>query len=268
MLVAIFWLDAWSQSAGAPPGIVLLVVGLLVCAAIALELNDMGFAKIGRSARGVGIVAALAGLCAMYLAGLDEPWASMAVPSAALATVMLTAHRESRDRSSDGTLAGVGASMLLFAYPGLALGCFLAIRHEHSAWIILWILITTKSSDIGAYFTGKAIGKHKLIPWLSPGKTWEGFFGGMVFAAATGGLGAWLLQSSEVAGAPSPLVGAILGAIIGVLGQLGDLLASMFKRDAGIKDSGKRIPGFGGMLDLADSTLLVGVAAYWVLVLT
>ncbi|MEN0021134.1 MAG: phosphatidate cytidylyltransferase, partial [Planctomycetota bacterium] len=167
----------------------------------------------------------------------------------------------------DGTIATAGSALLIFAYPGLAMGCFLAIRHEHSAWILLWIFATTKSSDIGAYFTGKAIGRRKLIPWLSPGKTWEGLFGGIAFASAVGALGAWLLQANLDPQAPSPWIGLLLGAIIAVLGQLGDLAASMFKRDAGVKDSGSRIPGFGGLLDLADSTLIVGVAAYWTLLL-
>lgn len=271
-LVGIFWLDAWSGSLGLPPGVVLLAVGLIVCVAIAREMSAMGFAKNGRSTPIIAMLAAAMGISSMWLSGLDhalaQGWSAMVVPTAAITVLFVALWQQSRHRSCDGALATAGSTLLIFAYPGLAMGCFLAIRHEHSAWILLWIFITTKSSDIGAYFTGKSIGKHKLIPWLSPGKTWEGLFGGIALAAAIGGLGAWLLGASLDEQTPPPWLGAVLGAIIALLGQLGDLAASMFKRDAGVKDSGARIPGFGGLLDLADSTLIVGVAAYWTLLLS
>jgi len=122
--------------------------------------------------------------------------------------------------------------------------------------VILMILLVVKFTDIGAYFGGRAIGRRKLILWLSPGKTWEGLFCGLLTAGLVG-----------MACAPrvSQLTwdkAFVFGVIIGGIGQLGDLLESMMKRDAEVKDSSKLIPGFGGILDVTDSPLLAAPFAY------
>ncbi|MEL7238219.1 MAG: phosphatidate cytidylyltransferase, partial [Planctomycetota bacterium] len=104
--------------------------------------------------------------------------------------------------------------------------------------------------------TGKSLGKHKLIPFLSPGKTWEGLAGGVVTAALVGAAcapGLDLLTWWK---------GAIFGAVIGVVGQAGDLLESLMKRDADVKDSSQLLPGFGGVLDVIDSPLVAAPVAY------
>src|SRR5690606_31108032 len=140
-------------------------------------------------------------------------------------------------------------------------GSLLAIRAEHSAWVLAAVLLVTKSCDIGAYFTGRAIGKHKLIPWLSPAKTWEGLGGGAALAAIVS-----LATLTPLAGlhwAYALLVGVVLAG----LGEGGDLLASMLKRGATFKDSGSSVPGVGGVLDVIDSPLLAGPVAYWLLAL-
>jgi phosphatidate cytidylyltransferase len=134
----------------------------------------------------------------------------------------------------------------------------LLIRVEFGTWVLLGVIGVIKACDIGAYFTGRAIGERKLIPWLSPGKTWEGLVGGLVWAAAVAGvLSIWV-----------PWVGwgaaALLGAALGLAGQAGDLLESALKRTAEVKDSGK-VPGFGGVLDLLDSPLVGAPAALWLL---
>ena len=118
------------------------------------------------------------------------------------------------------------------------------------------ILLCVKMTDIGAFFTGRAIGKHKLIPWLSPGKTWEGLAGGLVLSGIVGACFAPSIVDLEW------YKGALFGILIGGIGQLGDLLESMMKRDADVKDSGDLIPGFGGMLDVIDSPLLAAPFAY------
>jgi phosphatidate cytidylyltransferase len=103
-----------------------------------------------------------------------------------------------------------------------------------------------------------------LIPWLSPGKTWEGLIGGIVLAAAVGAGGVLvLLQVIPGDSLPSLAGAAVAGAFAAVIGQLGDLIMSLFKRDAGRKDSGHSIPGFGGVLDVLDSPLLVMPFAVW-----
>ncbi len=122
------------------------------------------------------------------------------------------------------------------------------------------ILLVVKSTDIGAYFGGRYLGKHKLIPWLSPGKTWEGLFCGLATAALVG-LGCSLVWPHALSTITWPKA-LIFGIVIGGVGQAGDLLESLMKRDAQVKDSGNIIPGFGGLLDVIDSPLLAAPAAY------
>lgn len=182
-----------------------------------------------------------------------------------------------RYQKTTGVIAVAGVTLLAMIYLGILPGFYLAIRRWHSTWIVLGILLITKSCDIGAFFTGKAIGKHKMIPWLSPGKTWEGLGGGVIFSAAVAAILTWIANSAGLSGHWSttghhflnynyPLwYGAIAGIVIGLVGQFGDLTASLFKRDAGIKDSGQLIPGMGGLLDLTDSPIIVAPVAYWLL---
>jgi phosphatidate cytidylyltransferase len=147
-------------------------------------------------------------------------------------------------------------------------GFLLALRREHSAWVVAGIVLVTKSCDTGAYFTGRAIGRHKMIPWLSPGKTWEGLAGGMITAAlvAIGGVALYRHFAGESGVGAIPFWNAaIIGALFAVSGQAGDLLESVFKRDAGVKDSGRTIPGMGGVLDVLDSILLTAPVAFWLL---
>jgi phosphatidate cytidylyltransferase len=174
----------------------------------------------------------------------------------------------SRTRSSKGVLVAAGAALTSFVYFGLMFGFILVIRSEHSAWVVLGVLFITKSCDIGAYFTGTLIGRHKLIQWLSPGKTWEGLIGGIVTASALGVVFAWLVSRRAISPGTSPMDwwhGALLGALLAVTGQTGDLIASLLKRDAGVKDSSSLLPGFGGVLDVIDSLLPAAPVAYWLL---
>ena len=131
-----------------------------------------------------------------------------------------------------------------------------------STVLLLMILLCVKFTDIGAYFGGRALGRHKLIPWLSPGKTWEGLFFGLLTAAAVGAVCAVWIDHPRRGYAMPWWKGAIFGAVIGGIGQAGDLLESLMKRDAEVKDSGKLIPGFGGVLDVIDSPLLAAPFAY------
>ena len=122
---------------------------------------------------------------------------------------------------------------------------------------MVWVMfIGTWASDSFAYFAGRAFGSHKLAPAISPNKTIEGFFGGLIGTiAVVVGLG-WLLAM------PLPQMAA-LGAAIAVLGTLGDLVESMMKRQTGIKDSGAIIPGHGGVWDRFDSVLFTAPLVYY-----
>ena len=126
-------------------------------------------------------------------------------------------------------------------------------------WVLLTMLITF-GGDTGGYFVGRALGKHKLAPKLSPKKTIEGYLGGV----ALGGLGVWVAQSSfEVCTNLTLIDGIILGGVGVSLGVAGDLFESMLKRATGVKDSGTLIPGHGGVLDRVDALLFVSPFVYF-----
>ena len=185
-----------------------------------------------------------------------------------IAFVMLGAAlaRASQKQTQDAILHMAGTVLATLYLGGLA-WFLVALRvkgSQHvrgSTALVLMILLCVKFTDIGAYFGGRALGRRKLIPWLSPGKTWEGLFFGLLTAAAVGALCATWIDAKRDYALPW-WKGAIFGAVIGGIGQLGDLLESMMKRDAEVKDSGKLIPGFGGVLDVIDSPLLAAPFAY------
>jgi phosphatidate cytidylyltransferase len=132
----------------------------------------------------------------------------------------------------------------VYLFPGLG---------SDGKFYVLYFILVTKFSDSGAYAVGSLIGRHKMIPRISPGKTWEGFAGGIVVST-----GASLLFA-HLAGSHLPgmtwLHATILGVALSVGAVIGDLIESIFKREAGVKDSGKFFPGIGGILDLLDSLL-------------
>lgn len=124
-------------------------------------------------------------------------------------------------------------------------------RADSGIALVLWVLILVWSVDIGAYFAGRAIGGPKLAPAISPNKTWAGFYGGVV--AATLLAGAWALFAGL-----APIV-LLLAPLFAVASQGGDLFESWMKRRAGIKDSGRWLPGHGGVFDRLDGLLPVAI---------
>jgi len=118
---------------------------------------------------------------------------------------------------------------------------------------VLYFILVTKFSDTGAYCVGSLIGRHKMIPRISPGKTWEGFGGAIVVSTAASLVFAHFAQ--EHLPGMTPLHAIVLGVVLSSTGVVGDLIESLFKREAGVKDSGSFFPGIGGILDLLDSLL-------------
>lgn len=198
-------------------------------------------------------------------------------------------------REPDGTFRDVGATFIMVFYLGflssfgLQLRCGRDIPGQEGAWLLLIVILVTKASDIGAYFVGSAVGRHKLVPTISPAKSVEGTLGGLLAAAlvavlfvSAGSLAATMNLGSEVCamideltrtfsvehgpgGIPPRWRAAIFGLIVSAAGQFGDLIESCFKRDADIKDSGRIIPRFGGILDLIDSPVLAMPVAWFLL---
>ncbi len=131
---------------------------------------------------------------------------------------------------------------------------------------IWWVALTLPAAwvaDIGAFFIGSQIGKHRLAPRVSPRKSWEGYFGGLPFAVAWSTGLAWIAQGQVAA--ISPAKGAVLGLAIGLTSPLGDLFESLLKRQFGIKDTSRILPGHGGVMDRIDSTLWTGVISFFLI---
>lgn len=152
---------------------------------------------------------------------------------------------------AEGFLRDISATAFIIAYiPMLGLFVSLLLIETHGSLRFLAIILCVVASDTGAYATGSLIGRHKMAPHISPAKTWEGLAGGVVLTAAVGVASAvWLLGTWW-------WVGAILGVLVSMAATVGDLVESLIKRDAGIKDMSNFLPGHGGVMDRLDSMLL------------
>lgn len=129
----------------------------------------------------------------------------------------------------------------------------LALVEPHGRMLLFYLIVLIAAADVGGYFGGRSLGRHKLAPRVSPGKTWEGFAAGMAGAAAAAVLGAVLFDLPMVAWLAAC-------APVALLSVVGDLVESMFKRRAGLKDSGGLLPGHGGVLDRVDGLTAAGPA--------
>ncbi len=156
-----------------------------------------------------------------------------------------------------GRLESALAGLLCLLPAWMAL--LILLGNPRGAWLLIWLVCIVAAADTGAYFTGKAWGRRKLAPALSPGKTLEGFAGGLFAAALVAGTGAWLLDLE-------PGLFLLAGPLVAGISVVGDLTVSAFKRNAGLKDAGWILPGHGGVLDRIDS--LVAAAPAFVLLLS
>jgi phosphatidate cytidylyltransferase len=126
---------------------------------------------------------------------------------------------------------------------------------------VMYLVVVTKFTDIGAYLVGSTLGRHKMIPRISPKKTWEGTAGGVVFAVA-GSLGCYFWLPKIAEDGMMAWQAAVLGLLLGAAAVIGDLAESLIKREAGVKDSSHILPGHGGALDLVDSLLFTAPLLY------
>jgi phosphatidate cytidylyltransferase len=149
--------------------------------------------------------------------------------------------------------------LVAVAYPGVLGAHFVLLRGltEGQTWLVI-LLAATFATDTGAYAVGRLLGKHKLAPAISPGKTWEGAAGGLVAGAL-----AVVAVTRLLAAPPEATLVAVLAFALPVLGQAGDLLESAVKRRLEVKDMSRLLPGHGGIMDRLDSLLATGPALYW-----
>jgi phosphatidate cytidylyltransferase len=236
MLAALFLLPARAT---------VLVYGL-ICSVGAWEWS--GFAALrGPAARGAYMLAIGGLMYAGWLVSADYGNLCMLLAAACLwwvgAFCWLTLAPGYQRRL---LTLGCGAIVLVPAFVSIARLQVGGRAGVSGAQSVLWLLLLVIAADIGAFFAGRSFGRLKLAPRVSPAKTWEGAFGGIAAVAVVSWIGALLFRL--------PLAGSVLfGCAIGVFSIVGDLTESMFKRAAGLKDSGVVLPGHGGVLDRIDS---------------
>jgi phosphatidate cytidylyltransferase len=242
----------------------------LLLAAVIVVLCVMGLRELKRiaSAAGAGLLGVSATIGTLLVATqpvwhkciplnfvlmmtVGDVWCMIGLIVAGVFLEQMIRHR------LDAAVTRVAVTVLAVAYLGVGTAIVLAIRVDKGVPALILFLAAVKCTDIGAYFTGSAIGRHKLIAWLSPGKSWEGLFGGLAAAAGVSILVVWLFGMRM-----SLAWAAGFGVIVGAVGQFADLCESLLKRSASIKDSGALVPEFGGVLDVLDSPLLAAPAAY------
>jgi phosphatidate cytidylyltransferase len=197
-------------------------------------------------------------LVALYQLPVLTPWLiSLSVVWWLVATALVLSYPGSQ-RHWGGRVGSllIGLLILLPAWQALVV----LKQWPLGNWLIVAVMVLVWAADIGAYFSGKALGRRKLAPQVSPGKSWEGLIGGLITSLLIT-IGVGLYQNWS----PRALVLAILGAaLVVVISVVGDLTESMFKRSSGIKDSSQLLPGHGGVMDRIDS-LTAAVPVFTVL---
>jgi phosphatidate cytidylyltransferase len=268
ILIPLLVLAAWWEISSA------LLVGLVTVLAL-IELYGI-FRQGGLQPRvGLGIMVGLL-LC---LAAAIDRYTPFEVYGAVISlSIMLALVYEIRPQDRTNSLTSWAITFAGAYYIGGLLSSFILIRQldaplqtgwlqalripPGTAWIIFTLAITFLN-DTFAYFVGRAFGRTKMAPILSPKKSWEGAAGGLVASTLSA------LLCVPLLGLPiHPAYAALIGALAGVVGPAGDLAESLIKRQIGIKDSGTLIPGHGGMLDRVDSLLFVAPMVYYMVLLT
>jgi phosphatidate cytidylyltransferase len=229
------------------------VAGLVAASELVLMFGALGVGE----ALGIAVAGAIPFMAAFAERGALLPgWSALAVACSTVGLLCVLLFRRGALEAIPRAAAVVALSWL---YCGLLLATVVGLRRFGVEWVILAFVVTW-ANDTFAYFAGHAFGKHKMYERISPKKTWEGFAGGAFGSIAGALVTRWLLPDL---GAALPVALAVLvGAGGAVLGPLGDLCESMVKRAAGVKDSGKIIPGHGGLLDRIDALLFVSPWIY------
>lgn len=243
-------------------GVWWLATLVIIAAWGSLELGDLFVAKGAvQPHRDVLVLAGLLGVlmpvAVRALEGTRWAWLPLVSPAVVLAYGALRAWARGAS-----LLLEASAATFAFSYVGVLTGVWWLLREQAGQGLPFTMLALTGTwaTDIGAFVTGKAMGRHRLLPRVSPSKTWEGALGGFVVGCLTVTLLGWRAFAMPAS------LGLGLGAVTAASAELGDLAESALKRDANVKDSGWLLPGHGGILDRMDSVLTAGLAAYVFLV--
>jgi len=243
LVIAALWAGGWWLFA-------------LVLPAALLALHE--FFAMTKPLRPIAL-AGYAGLAGVLVAiqEADLVWAIGAL----LATLVVAFLLKGLAATLGSSTVSVGVTLLGTAWIGFGLGCVLLLRDtpEFGFVVSLAVLLAIFADDTAAYFGGRALGRHKLAPAISPGKTWEGFVFGTLAAVLVVFVALYVDREAFLTIGQSLL----LGGVVALAAPLGDLFESMLKRDMGVKDSGRMLAGHGGMLDRIDVILFAFPAAYF-----
>jgi phosphatidate cytidylyltransferase len=248
LVVTLWWLPPWAT----------VVLAALFAGLAAGEVADLAARVSGQSPRAfvaVSAAAVTASLAVPDAGGLLREDLLAVVAMALVVAGGLVALASGPPSPAAITRAAV--TIMAPIYVGVPLGTMARIRATDGPAVLFWLLAVIAASDSAQYFTGRAFGRRKLAPLVSPAKTVEGAIGGLVIGALAGVLaGAWALPALSLAA--TGLAGALLAAV----GMGGDLFESLLKRGAGVKDSSSLIPGHGGALDRIDAYLFAAPCYY------
>ena len=269
----------------APVGILAIYLGdwyftALVAAIAALTAHEFYSLVTDRAGRPLAWLGVPAAVLLVLIAAYEpsfQAWGNRALSFLLLLGLVSVAF-SIFDRSTEQPLLSATATVSGVLYTGGTLSFALLLRNLPEIrgampvrpldgfLLVMLPVAVTALADTAAYFVGKRMGRRRLAPRLSPGKTVEGSIGGLAGAALTGYV-AGLFMDKVATLTLSPLLCAAIGLLLGIAGQLGDLSESLLKREAGVKDSGRLLPGHGGVLDRFDSLLFTVPLAYGLVLL-
>jgi phosphatidate cytidylyltransferase len=239
--------------------VLVVVNGGLVYFFVMLALSLVGlneYLQLMKRYRPLPLAAFLAVAAMMYMAWFETPLGVLGAIALGLGLVAVSGLLIG---AKPGVTIRMAATSLGILYLGMGFTHLLMLRDlEAGRDIVLTVIFGTWAGDTVAYFTGKYFGSTPMVPTLSPKKTWEGFAGGVIGTIL---LVVFMGLYTDL----SALDSLLLGAVIAVVGPTGDLFESLLKRDVQIKDSGKGLPGHGGVLDRFDALLWTAVASYYLL---
>jgi phosphatidate cytidylyltransferase len=269
VLISVLGGVCWMDHLAAIPGLWFLPLGcvlLVLASAELIQILEVRGLKAQRAVVYGGNVLLLVGgwlpniwnyCCPATAVPLDKnPW-----PLFCLAFCLFVAFSSAMRRftAPGETMNVLAATIFAVAYLGVTFSFLAQLRFEYGMGALISLILVVKVSDTGAYFIGRLIGRHKMTPRLSPGKTWEGAVGGILIACFTSLLIAWVVNVSFF----DAWRWLLYGGLLGVAGIFGDLAESLLKRDAGVKNSSLWLPGLGGVLDVMDSLLLAAPLAWF-----